>query len=223
MRRWRALAVPIGFVVVLVLVVSNWSPLRRLDRAVANGLNDVTAPHPALVGFWRAVSAAGQPLTFQLLAVAVALLLWRRSARPRLAAFTAITVVLAGSVSNLAKLLVGRDRPSVPETIAHAAGSSFPSGHALTSFVGVTVLLLVTVPRVPTRWRAVVVVAGVLIVLLIGFSRLALGVHYLSDVIAGWLLGGTWVLAGRLLVLTGPGPRSRRRGGPGRLRGTPAG
>lgn len=224
MRRWRSLVVPIAFVVLLVLVGTTWTPLRDLDLDVADGLNRATAPHPDLVTFWKVVSTVGQPLTFEVLAVVVAVVLWRRSGQVRLAVFTATTVVLAGTVSTIMKLLVGRDRPHVADTIAHANGSSFPSGHAMSSFVGVTVLLLVAVPQARRRLRAPMVAAGLLVALLIAFSRLCLGVHYLSDVVAGWLLGASWVLLTRRLVLTALIARAPRAPGPAspdRPRGTP--
>lgn len=222
MRRWGTIAAPAGFVLLLLLVVTSWTPLLALDRDVADGLNDLTAPHPALVGLWKIVSTVGTPLTFQLLTAAASIALWLRG-RPQSALFTAVTVLPASLLANAVKLLVDRDRPTVPHPVAHAHASSFPSSHALVSLVGVTVLMLVVLPRVHPRRRSAVVGAGVLVVVLVGFSRLALGVHYVSDVIAGWLLGTTWVLLTRRLVLTSRRPREQLPAAPGRPRETPAG
>ena len=71
-----------------------------------------------------------------------------------------------------------------------AGGPSFPSGHTLVVTVWVGVVLLVLLPVVPSRAPAAAVIAiGVLLVVVVGLTRLALGVHFVSDVLAGWLLG----------------------------------
>ncbi|MFC4852785.1 phosphatase PAP2 family protein [Actinophytocola glycyrrhizae] len=75
-----------------------------------------------------------------------------------------------------------------------APGMSFPSGHAMSSLVSYGVLLLVFTPLLrPATRRATIAVVATL-VFVIGFTRMALGVHYLSDVVAGWLLGCLWLL-----------------------------
>jgi undecaprenyl-diphosphatase len=77
---------------------------------------------------------------------------------------------------------------------AIATGKSFPSGHTQSALVGYGILLLVFLPVIARRWRPVLAVAAAIVVLLIGFSRIALGVHYLSDVIGGLLVGSAWLL-----------------------------
>ncbi len=91
------------------------------------------------------------------------------------------------------KVLVGRVRPVVESPVAHAPGNSFPSGHALGSMIVYGMLALVLLPGVRRKWRPLFLGLIGLIVALIGFSRIALGVHFLSDVLAGWLLGIAWI------------------------------
>ena len=70
--------------------------------------------------------------------------------------------------------------------MAHASGYSFPSGHALNSFLCVGILILVFLPVLRPAGRRLAYAVGAALVLLTGFDRVALGVHYVSDVLAGW-------------------------------------
>jgi undecaprenyl-diphosphatase len=78
--------------------------------------------------------------------------------------------------------------------VATAPGPSFPSGHTLGVTVWVGVVLLVLLPLVPRRHRRTAVGIGVALVVVVGLTRIALGVHFLSDVLAGWLIGAAWLL-----------------------------
>jgi undecaprenyl-diphosphatase len=72
--------------------------------------------------------------------------------------------------------------------VAWAGDYSFPSGHAQNSLLGVAVLLLIVLPLLRRRGKVAAWCAAVSVVALTGFDRVALGVHYLSDVLAGWLV-----------------------------------
>lgn len=101
-----------------------------------------------------------------------------------------------GGLLNLAvKAAVGRDRPDLPEPVSHAPGFAFPSGHAMGSAIGVSVLLFVLLPLLAPRWRRPAVAMGTLFAVTVGLSRIVLGVHWVSDVLGGWLLSVAWVLA----------------------------
>jgi membrane-associated phospholipid phosphatase len=189
-----ALLLALPFTLLLLLVVDHWAPLQELDLRLDERLNSFAADHSGYVSFLKGVSFVGAPAVFQLVAMLVAgLLLWRR--QPRLAAWLALSVLGGGLLSTVVKAAVGRERPLLPHPVAHAVSASFPSGHALGRLVGVGALLLVGLPSVRRSLRRPLVVLGVLVVLLIGFSRLGLGVHYLSDVLGGWVLGAGWLAA----------------------------
>jgi undecaprenyl-diphosphatase len=124
---------------------------------------------------------------------AVVFVLRRR--RVRLAVFLVATTLAGGLIDTAVKIAVDRDRPSLEAPVATAHGQSFPSGHAMSSTVAYGALLLVLLPALPTRARRPVVGVAVVLVVAIGFSRLALGVHYISDVLGGYALGLAWLAA----------------------------
>lgn len=188
------LLVAVPFALLLLLVVDHWGPLQRLDLSLAERLNRYAFPHPGYVTVLKVLTNAGSPAAFEALAVVVAVLLLVRR-QPRLAGWLVVTVFGGGLLSTVVKVAVGRRRPLLPHPVAHAASASFPSGHALGSIVAVGALLLVGLPRVRAAARPVLVAVGVLVVLAIGFSRLGLGVHYLSDIVGGWVLGAGWLAA----------------------------
>lgn len=186
------LAVP--FALLLLLVLDHWAPLQRLDLHLDERLNRYAFAHPGYVSVLKGVSLVGNPTTFEVVGVLVAVFLLVRR-QPRLAGWLALTVVGGGLLSTFVKAAVGRKRPLLPHPVAHAASASFPSGHALGSVVGTGALLLVGLPLVRRTMRGPLIALGVLVVLTIGFSRLGLGVHYLSDVLGGWVLGAGWLAA----------------------------
>lgn len=98
------------------------------------------------------------------------------------------------------KLTVARHRPAFDDPLAIGTGFSFPSGHALssTALYGAIALIAAADVGTPARRRVFFLVAAALVGL-IGFSRLYLGVHYLSDVLAGFAIGVAW-LSGLALV-----------------------
>ena len=189
-----ALVVAIPFTLLLLLVVDHAGLVQRTDLRLEVSLNDYAFTHAGWVSFLKAISLIGGPATFEALALVVAVRLFLTH-RPRLAAWLLVTVLGGGLLSTLVKVAVDRHRPLPPHPVAHAASASFPSGHALGAVVGMGALLLVALPAVRPKWRSAVLGLGVVAVLLVGFSRLGLGVHYLSDVVGGYLLGAGWLAA----------------------------
>jgi membrane-associated phospholipid phosphatase len=186
------LAVPFGLL--LFLVQDKWRPLARLDAGASGDMHTVAVQHDELVTALKVLSTIGSAGVYiPLFAAIAAWLAWRRL--PRLAAFVVVTVALSPLLNTLVKLAVDRARPVLPDPVAHAAGKSFPSGHAQSAMVAASVLLLVFLPLLHGAWRWVAVGAAVAYVLAIGFARVTLGVHYVSDVLAGYALGAAWVAA----------------------------
>jgi undecaprenyl-diphosphatase len=179
--------------VLLVLVQARWTPLRRLDDAATRATNAFMWRHPALVGPLRATAYVFHPWVFR---AVVLFLAWRAARRGhrRAAVWAVATMVVAGVVEGSLKALTGRPRPLLPSPIAHASGGSFPSGHALTAAAGGAVIVLLLRPAAGVRARAAWT-AAVVVSLITGASRVLLGVHYVSDVTAGWIIGTAIVVA----------------------------
>ena len=185
-------AAGVAFGLLLLLVREQWRPLESLDHRVAASLNSYVSPRHGVQVALKAVTTLGNTwvLSFLIGLIALALVLRGRS---RLAAYLVVTGAGALIMGPALKLFVGRLRPIVEHTIALAPGNSFPSGHALGSIVCYGALTMVFLPAVRGRARTVLLTAAAVLVALIGFSRIALGVHFLSDVIGGWLLGAVWL------------------------------
>jgi undecaprenyl-diphosphatase len=191
----RLLLAVAGFAVAAVPVTllayaatHGWGPLHEVDAGAASSTHDWVARRPGMVSFLDAVAVVMHPWVLRaVLAVVVCVLLVRR--QRRLALWAAVTTVVAGLLGDGLKTVVARARPVLPDPVSTAPGFSFPSGHALNSFVVLAILLLLVLPLVPRRWRWVPWAVAVGGTLLVGFDRVALGVHYVSDVVGGWLLG----------------------------------
>lgn len=185
--------VAVPFTGLAALVDTKWGPLRRLDQHTTTRANSWVLHHHGLVGPLRATSYVFHAWVFRVIVVALVGWLVHQGAR-RLAAWAVTTLVAAGVLDVLLKVLINRPRPSLPSAIAHAPGGSFPSGHALTAVVGTATIVLILLPILHGAWRVVAWVAAVLISILSGACRVLLGVHFVSDVLAGWILGAAIVL-----------------------------
>jgi membrane-associated phospholipid phosphatase len=189
-----AFVVLVPFGVLLALVRSHSSGLQSVDRTVGAHAHALAVGHPGLVTFLNDVSTAGAPRTFWVLvALLVVVLVARRAGR--LALWAAITMAGAALLDNVIKTVADRARPYFADPVATAPGKSFPSGHALESLAGCAILLAVALPVMRPLWRRVAVAAAIAVVGLIGFARVTLGVHYLSDVVGGWIFAAGWVAA----------------------------
>ena len=123
------------------------------------------------------------------LSAVFAYLLYRRSFMA--SRFFVVAVLGAALMNGLMKLVFHRPRPLLWPRLVQESGASFPSGHSMYSAAFVTALILLAWPT-RLRWPALVV--GTLFTFAVGWSRVDLGVHYPTDVLAGWLSGAAWVL-----------------------------
>ncbi|MHB8778612.1 MAG: bifunctional DedA family/phosphatase PAP2 family protein [Anaerolineales bacterium] len=119
-----------------------------------------------------------------------------------------VTSVGGGVLLNLLlKYMFLRQRPDFPNAFYHESGYSFPSGHAMMSvlFYGMTSYILINMTK-NWKWRVSLAIGALTLILLIGFSRMALGVHYLTDVLGGWSAGLTWLITCIIMLETSSYP-----------------
>ena len=215
-RRWtEAAAAPAALCVVAALVYAamwlgyrqDWCWLHRVDWSLLNAAHDIAVKHPVWVRFWNGVSFALGPVPVRVVGLATAVAaLAKRNVRAALLLLACGP--LSGLVTTAAKGLVNRPRP--PTMLVPAPSTSFPSGHALEATSAVLALLTFLLPMM-TRWmRRVAIAVAAFCVLLVGVARVALNVHYPSDVMAGWSLGYLYFLLCLLIFR----PRAWRSPGP---------
>jgi undecaprenyl-diphosphatase len=182
--------VPFGF---LLHEVTSHGPLTRWDESAARSLHTRVVHHDVIEAVLKVISFTGKPIFLVPLVGLPALWLWSPGAR-KLVAFLLVVSIGGGVIDTLVKMAVARPRPKFEDPIITAFGKSFPSGHAMSSLVCYGAVLLVLLPLVARRWRRVAVAGVAVWVVAIGFSRLALGVHYISDVLGGYVLGAAWLI-----------------------------
>jgi membrane-associated phospholipid phosphatase len=166
----------------------------HVDHAVLLRMKALASP--ALNDFFVVMSKLGYqwgviPLDVLIVGALMLARCWRK------AAFAATAFVGSALLNVGSKQIFQRERPTLWESIAPESTFSFPSGHAMGSMtLALTVLLLAW----PTRWRWPVVVWALLFVVLVGLSRIYLGVHFPSDILGGWCAALVWVLGVYLLM-----------------------
>ncbi len=158
------------------------------DEPILRFAHDLTTP--SLDVFMLGISVLG--LSYGVVPIDVGtlllLLLWNRR---RDALFFGLSVIGAGVLNQSAKVFFGRPRPKLWPSIAPEQTLSFPSGHAMGSMACVAALIVLLWP---TRWRWPALALGGVFVILVGVSRVYLGVHFPSDILAGWGASLGWVI-----------------------------
>lgn len=195
------LALVAGFVVVAGFAAAFTEILE--DVLVGDGVNGVDGPAAEwlaghreqwLTAALKVVTIIGDSPTIAAIAVLVTAVAVWRSGTWFPAVVGLVGVAGIGLVIVTAKWVVGRSRPAPRFALLPEDGYSFPSGHA-TGTAAVALLCAWMVSRwVITSWAGRVVVWAIAVGVTgaVGFSRVYLGVHFVSDVLAGWLLGAAW-------------------------------
>ena len=181
-----------------------------LDRAILVGLRTPGNPAVPIGPHWLPeamtdLTAFGSPTGLLLVcAVLIVYLLLARRLRTALFVFAASAGGMA--LGSLLKHVYARPRPTIVPHLVDVTSTSFPSGHATDSAMVYLTLAALLARTVPERAvRIYIIGVAILLTLLIGCSRVFLGVHYPSDVVAGWTLGAAWALACSLAYARLPG------------------
>ena len=163
----------------------------KVDTRLADWLHEHASPD--LTTFFEAVTRLGNVSTLLVVVLLTSAVLWRKGWIAELQ-FLVLAGVGAEIITVGLKHGFQRDRPFFSDPLATESSYSFPSGHASVSLAVYGTLGFIAARHLGSRRAQFAVLAGTtVLVLLIGFSRLYLGVHFLSDVIAGYSLGIAWV------------------------------
>ncbi|MFQ6026392.1 MAG: phosphatase PAP2 family protein [Dehalococcoidia bacterium] len=185
---WKVGALALGWLLTLVMYVLAWAfPTFPGDEAALVRFQELQTPW--LTVLLRGVSRLGWwPVSFLLVTATVLALLWRRH---RADALLLALMVFPIALGLGLKLVVGRPRPEYSIIDQIPGTLSFPSGHALFAILFGGLLIFLAQERVSSpRARRALQVGLALLILAVGASRVYLGVHWPSDVIGGYLLGG---------------------------------
>jgi membrane protein DedA with SNARE-associated domain/membrane-associated phospholipid phosphatase len=169
---------------------------------------------PWLTTVVRATTTLGSAKVLVPLGLIVGAIWWLRSHTLRPGVVLLAAYAGAAGLSDAIKAVIDRPRPPVQQMVGHFGGSAFPSGHAAQAIAvyGILAALIAgseaTWTQKVVAWSAAFILAGI-----VGVSRLYLGAHWLTDVLAGWALGGLWLLA--LVTALGTRDRVRRSSGQG--------
>ena len=170
----------------LFMMVAGTGPLDRRIYALL-----YAGGHPAWIGMAKGLSLLGDPKVLIPAMIAVAIWLWWRGHRHSAITLAAVTMIGRG-INSLVKLDVARDRPDLEAHLMVEHTNSYPSGHAAGSMIFFLALALLLAHRGP--WRRWAAAAAILVSVLVGLSRVMLGVHWPSDVVGGWAFCALWVL-----------------------------
>ena len=169
-------------------------PFSEFDRAVMLAFRhaDLSPIGPAVLpSVARDITSLGSTVVLTLVTALSAIYLCMDSKRQ--AAYLLVATVLSGTLLNsVLKVVAARPRPDIVPHLTTMSNYSFPSGHSMMSAVTyLTLAALVARGRPPGVRRSCFLSAG-LLTILVGMTRVYLGVHWPTDVLAGWLFGGIW-------------------------------
>ena len=197
-------AAMVAIVALLAIAVELGLEVVHFDRAAnATVQSHTTEPVTGWVFFLTTLGAT-PVLVAVTLSAAIGLVL---KSRWRAAIALVLAYVVTDATVAVVKLIVERPRPN--ESLTEAGGFSFPSGHSATSMAVYGCLAFALARAVRGFPRVAIALAGAGLVVVIGLSRIYLGVHYASDVVAGWTTGGAiliamWLVADRLRPAPAP-------------------
>jgi undecaprenyl-diphosphatase len=194
----------VSLCVALGVVAHDAAAGTAVDHAVLAWL--VKHRHPGLTSLAIAVTTAGSPVGTGVIAVVAAAVSWWRAASVRPAILILTTLGVASAVSTLTKMIVGAHRP--PQTIALVVETdpAFPSGHVTGTLALLGALAVVIGHHSGRGAHGAIIALTPTMTALVGLTRLYLGVHWVTDIVGGLLLGGAATVIAHLAYRRMMGP-----------------
>lgn len=208
MKNWIRKPKPVNLILAFFVMLGAWGFLEiadevmdeettSIDESILLSLREPEDTSDPIGAVWveegaRDITALGSFVVLFLLSVAVAAFLLLTGKR-RAALILALAVVTGAGMSSLLKGHYDRARPDLVAHQMHVLTPSFPSGHSMVStltYLSLGFLLASTQPK--KRVKTFIILFSVTIAVLVGLSRLYLGVHWPTDVLAGWFAGAAW-------------------------------
>jgi undecaprenyl-diphosphatase len=216
-REYLGLHLTLGLLIIVTMLnafgeiadsVTESEGIAHFDRALAHSMYQHVSP--TAIAAFRGITWLGDPELITVIVVMVGAMLLAGRYWYLLAGWVIIPAG-GGLLNSMLKAIFQRNRPELPNPFVVEMSWSFPSGHAMGSLITYGMLAYVLVVFLERRWDRPVIAATVTLVLLIGFSRMYLGVHYFSDVVAGFAAGTAWLTIGITGIETARRYRYRRR------------
>lgn len=208
-----ATGTPVLLVVLGLVLARHRLPLAVDSDVLAAVLRHRTSGQARLARLLTTLGAS--PVTEVCVASAGAWAAWRRRAPVRLLVVPLVLLLVGVLLRAGLAEAVRRPRPPLAARAGTAAGQAFPSGHSATAVLGWGLVAALLATTVPSRAGRIVLGSAVpLLALVVGTTRVVLGVHWVSDVLGGWAVG-TALLGAALLVLRPPTPPTDGRHPPG--------
>lgn len=186
----KKILIPLGvlsllFIILTVLVCTN--TIEPLDNATSSFIISIRSPELTnTMNIITNISGSYALIVFTTLFI----ILIKKKKYPLAITINLIAVFIT---SQLAKAIVERDRPL--DMLVSAPGYSYPSGHSMVGLAYFSFLSYLVIKYIPNKIVKIILpIVFTITILLVGFSRIYLGVHYLSDVLAGFLLGAIYLI-----------------------------
>jgi len=173
--------------------------LVHLDDRIMRGLIDSRTD--TRTDWMRAITNLGSAPAYVVLVPVAALILFMRGRRWNLAIQASLILISSSLLNTGLKNLYSRPRPMSDLHLVDVASFSYPSGHAMSAMVFYGFVIYLSYRFIGKRWlKITLIVVNAVLIIAIGISRTYLGVHYPSDVLAGWAAGLFWLIACILIV-----------------------
>lgn len=196
-----SIAIFLDLLELMLIWLFSTGRLETFDHTLREAL--LALDPPSAVSLWRGITFLGSGFVITALTV-VSIVVFALRAEWQALKYLVVAMIGAVIIDTGLKTIVHRARP--PEVFANTMPSSysFPSGHALFAFVFYLSVAMIVAPRLNGIARATFWSVAVLLVVLIGASRLFLGVHYPTDVLGGYIAGAFWLSVVQLSLPRNP-------------------